>query len=107
METKATNEKKSEAPKAADAAQVQEQVLDAIKQSQEATLRAVKAWSESAASLTPNFPELPAMPLLDALPKPKEVSEQFFDFAQKLLSSQQEFVKSLIDVLPKADTSTK
>jgi hypothetical protein len=108
MEPKVTNAKKSEsATSDVEGAQVQEQVLDAIKQSQQATLRAVQAWSESVATLVPNLPELPTMQLFEALPKPEEVSDQFFDFAQKILVSQQEFVKSLIDVLPKAAESIK
>jgi len=107
MEPKVTTAKKSEPTIDADASHVQEQVLDAIKQSQQATLRAVQAWSESVATLVPNLPELPKLQLFEALPKPEEVTDQFFDFAQKILVSQQEFVKSLIDVLPKAAESIK
>jgi hypothetical protein len=35
------------------------------------------------------------------------VSEQFFGFAQKLMTAQQEFVKKLIAVLPSQDVTAK
>jgi hypothetical protein len=79
---------------------VQDQVLDAIKQSQDAALRAVTAWSDSVAKLLPTVPDLPKLPMTDALPKPIEVSDQFFEFAQQLLTSQQGFVEQLIAALP-------
>jgi 3-methyladenine DNA glycosylase AlkC len=79
---------------------VQDQVLDAIKRSQEATLKVVTAWSENVAKLTPNLPEMPKLPLADALPKPEEISDKFFEFAVQLMDAQQAFVKKLIDVLP-------
>jgi 3-methyladenine DNA glycosylase AlkC len=79
---------------------IQDQVLDAIKRSQEATLKIVGAWSESVAKLATNLPDVPKLPLVDSLPKPGELSDQFFDFAQKLMTSQQEFVQKLIKTLP-------
>lgn len=94
--TKST--KKTEAPD--EKTVIQDQVLDAIKRSQDATLKIVGAWSESVAKLAANLPDVPPLPLADALPKPGELSDQFFDFAQKLMTSQQEFVQKLIDTLP-------
>ena len=79
---------------------IQDQVLEAIKRSQEATLQIVGAWSKSVAKLTTNLPDMPTLPMVDALPKPGELSDQFFDFAQKLMTSQQEFVQRLIETLP-------
>jgi hypothetical protein len=46
---------------------------------------------------------MPKLPSIDSLPKPGEITDQFFDFAQKLMASQQEFVKKLIDTLPGHD----
>jgi len=83
---------------------VQDQVLDAIRQSQEAALHAVSAWSESVAKLAPKLPDLPKLPMTDALPTPGEVSDQFFEFAQQLLTSQQDFVQQLLAALPGEDT---
>jgi hypothetical protein len=82
---------------------VQDQVLDAIKQSQDAALQAVSAWSDSVAKLVPELPDMPKLPMADVLPKPIELSDQFFDFAQQLLSSQQKFVEQLIAALPGKD----
>jgi Ni,Fe-hydrogenase I large subunit len=79
---------------------VQEQVLDAIKRSQEATLQIVSAWGESVSKIADKLPEMPKMPTIESLPKASEITDQFFDFAQKLMVSQQEFVKKLIDALP-------
>jgi 3-methyladenine DNA glycosylase AlkC len=79
---------------------IQDQVLDAIKRSQDATLKIVGAWSESVAKLATNLPDMPKLPLVDSLSKPGELSDQFFDFAQKLMTSQQEFVQKLIETLP-------
>jgi 3-methyladenine DNA glycosylase AlkC len=86
--------------KADDKSHVQEQVLDAIKRSQDATVQIVAAWGESVSKLVGKLPDLPTLPKIDSLPKPSEVTDQFFDFAQKLMASQQEFVKKLIDALP-------
>ena len=95
------NTKSTKNTKASDeTAGIQDQVLDAIKRSQDATLKIVGAWSESVAKLATNLPDMPTLPLVDSLPKPAELSDQFFDFAQKLMTSQQEFVQKLIETLP-------
>jgi 3-methyladenine DNA glycosylase AlkC len=80
--------------------QLQEQVLEAIKQSQDAALEAISTWSESVAKLVPKLPELPTLPIADVLPKAAEQSDQLFEFAQQLLSSQQNFVQRLVAALP-------
>jgi 3-methyladenine DNA glycosylase AlkC len=79
---------------------IQEQILDAIKRSQDAALQIVGTWSESVSKLATKLPDMPKLPSIDSLPKPGEVTDQFFDFAHKLMASQQEFVKKLIDTLP-------
>jgi 3-methyladenine DNA glycosylase AlkC len=91
--------------KAAEAERVQNQVLDAIKKSQDATLKIVSAWSENVAKVTTHLPEMPKIPLVDTLPKPSELSTQFFEFAQELMTSQQEFVQKLLEALPGHDQS--
>ena len=86
--------------------QVQDQVLDAIKQSQDAALQAVSAWSESVAKFAPKPPDMPKLPMVDALPNPSELSDQYFEFAQQLLTSQQKFVEQLIALLPGQDQTS-
>jgi 3-methyladenine DNA glycosylase AlkC len=92
--------------KAAEAERVQSQVLDAIKRSQDATLKIVSTWSENVAKVTTHLPEMPKIPLVDKLPKPSEVSDKFFDFAQELITSQQEFVQKLFAALPGHDQAS-
>ena|SRR5579863_8170259 len=87
----------------ADQSRIQDQVLEAIKKSQEATLKVVSAWSESVAKHAPKLPEMPKLPMMDALPKPGEISDKFFHFAQELLATEHEFVKRLLDALPGHD----
>ena len=103
MDTENTKKAKSAADSASESKSVQDQVMDAIKRSQEATLQVVGTWSENVAKMVHNLPELPKLPIPDALTKPSELSDQFFEFAQKLMKSQQEFAKKLIDALPGHD----
>jgi hypothetical protein len=107
MDTTTSTKKQTEKKFDTESAKAQEQVLDAIRQSQDATLQFVQAWSEGVTNLTSNLPELPKLPTITALPKPEELSDQFFSFAQKLVSAQQEFVKKLIAVLPTQDLAAK
>jgi 3-methyladenine DNA glycosylase AlkC len=79
-------------------------VLNAIKQSQDAALQVVSAWSDSVAKLAPKLPDMPKLPMADELPKPSELSDQYFEFAQQLLTSQQQFVEKLIAALPARTT---
>lgn len=91
----------------AEESRIQDQVLEAIKKSQEATLKVVSAWSESVAKHAPKLPDMPKIPLMDSLPKPDEISEKFFKFAQDLLATEHEFVKRLLDALPGHDKPTE
>jgi 3-methyladenine DNA glycosylase AlkC len=102
---KAKNTDKGDA--SADESRIQNQVIDAIKKSQEATLKVVSAWSESVAKIAPKLPEMPKLPSLDSLPKPKEISDKFFEFAQELMATEHEFVKRLLDALPGHDEPKK
>jgi hypothetical protein len=85
---------------------LRDQVLDAIKQSQDAALQAVSAWGESVAKLAPDLPDMPRLPTAAALPKPGELSDQYFEFAHQLLTSQQQFIEKLIALLPGPDTTS-
>ena len=87
----------------AEEARIQDQIMDAIKKSQEATLKVVSAWSESVAKIAPKLPEMPKLPLVDSLPKPGEISDKFFEFARELMATEHELVKRLMDALPGHD----
>jgi 3-methyladenine DNA glycosylase AlkC len=98
---KAKNTDKDNA--SADESRIQDQILDAIRKSQEATLKVVSAWSESVAKIAPKLPEMPKLPLVDSLPKPGEISDKFFEFARELMATEHEFVQRLLDALPGHD----
>jgi hypothetical protein len=78
------------------APQVQDQILDGIRQSQHAVVEAVRAWSEATATLAPPAPELPVVPQPVDLPTPQELLAGSFDFAEKLLATQREFAEELL-----------
>ena len=76
------------------AANVQDQVLDAINTSQNALLFAVKAVAENTAPLTD---KLPAAPFANQLPDGVDVVNTAFGVAEKLLANQKEFTTKLIE----------
>ena len=73
---------------------VQDQVLDAIKAGQSAIISAVSTFAESASPITG---KLAAVPFADRLPKPVDVIDNYFSFAQKLLANQKDFAIKLVD----------
>jgi hypothetical protein len=77
--------------------EVQAQMLDTIRKSQEFTLGAIRTWSEAVQSIMPSLPPLPsAFPALpDNLPKPEEVVVGAYDFAEQLLAAQRKFAEEV------------
>lgn len=73
------------------ASEVQEQVLDGIRQSQHAVVETVRVLSDAAGKLTPSLPGAG-----QELPDAGELVASSFDFAEKLLASQREFVQELL-----------
>jgi hypothetical protein len=71
----------------------QDQFLAAVQQSQHAVVDAVAAWEQTVKEITPSVPSLPNGP---ELPKPQEVVDNAFDFAQKLLDAQRDFAQNVI-----------
>src|SRR6266511_1915496 len=69
--------------------EVQEQILEAIRKSQEAMVNGVRAWSEAIEKVA--LP-LSSYPLADQLPKPVDAA---FDLAEQLLAAQREFAHNL------------
>lgn len=74
-------------------AELQDQVLDGIRQGQTAFVEAVRSFTEAAAPLTNQLPDAPA--LAADLPSPAELIAGSFDFAQKLLAAQRQFAEEL------------
>jgi len=73
---------------------LEDQVLDTVKQGQEAIVKAVRTWADASKNL---IPDLPPLPFADQLPNTTEIVENAFAFADKLLASQREFVAAILD----------
>jgi hypothetical protein len=71
----------------------QDRALAAIRQSQSATVEIVESWAKSVESASA---ELPAIPVLKALPTADELVQTTFDFYGKLLAAQREFAERLV-----------
>ena len=73
---------------------LEDQVLESVKQGQEAVVKAVRTWADASKNL---IPDLPPLPFADQLPNTTEVIENAFAFADKLLASQREFVAAVLE----------
>jgi hypothetical protein len=74
---------------------VQDELLNVIRTSQETVVEAVKTWVETVKAVTPDVPSV-KVPLADKLPTPQDVVTNTYDFAEKLLSSQRQFAEELV-----------
>ncbi|MGH2650867.1 MAG: hypothetical protein ACRDHK_06610 [Actinomycetota bacterium] len=83
---------------------LEDQVLETVRQSQEAVVKAVKTWAEAGKSIVP---DLPPLPFADQLPNTVDIVENAFNFADKLLAVQREFAAAILEaakpVLGKAE----
>jgi hypothetical protein len=86
--------------------ELQDQILDTIRKSQEAVTDAIRTWAETVQSITPSLP-VPPMPFADKLPKPGELVGNAYDFAEKLLAAQRKFAEDVIAATAPALTAKK
>jgi hypothetical protein len=91
----------------------QHQVLEALKQYQDLLVEAVRGAAETVEEIVPVRPELP---LANQLPRPTELADNLFDFGEKLLANQREFVTNVLEAAepyvtgkqpPKKTTTTR
>jgi hypothetical protein len=75
--------------------ELQGQVLDGIRKSQEAVIDGMRTWAESIQKLVPGTAQA-ALPHTGQLPTPAEVVDSVFDFAAQLLNAQRELAHSVI-----------
>jgi hypothetical protein len=75
--------------------EMQGQLLDAIRKSQDAVTDAIRIWAETIQSVTPKVP-VPQAPFADQLPKPDEMVSDAYDFAEQLLAAQRKFAEDVI-----------
>jgi hypothetical protein len=74
--------------------EIQAQVLDGIRKSQEAVIDGMRTWAETVQQLVPGAAQstLPA----SQLPSATEVVDSVFDFAAQLLNAQRELAHSVL-----------
>ena len=73
---------------------LEDQVLETVKQGQEAIVKAVRTWADTSKNL---IPDLPPLPFADQLPNMSELVENGFAFADKLIATQREFAAAILD----------
>jgi hypothetical protein len=76
--------------------ELQGQVLDTIRKSQETVVDAIKSWADTVQAFTPSLPAVPGMPFSDKLPKPSDLVANAYDFAGQLLASQRKFAEDVL-----------
>jgi hypothetical protein len=75
--------------------ELQTQVLDGIRKSQEAVIDGMRTWAETIQQLVPGTAQA-ALPRTDQLPSPTEVVDSVFDFAAQLLDAQRQLAHSVL-----------
>ena len=89
---------------------LQNEVLNTVRKSQETVIDALKTWVETVQSITPKVPAVD-MPFAGKLPKPEEVVASAYDFAEQLLASQRKFAEEVLKatsaLTPGTENSTK
>jgi hypothetical protein len=89
---------------------LQNEVLNTVRKSQESVIDAIKTWVETVQSITPKVPAVD-MPFADKLPKPEEIVASAYDFAEQLLASQRRFAEEVLKatsaLTPGTESSTK
>lgn len=89
---------------------LQNEVLNTVRKSQETVIEAIKTWVETVQSITPKIPAVD-MPFAEKLPKPEEVVASAYDFAEQLLAGQRKFAEEVLKatsaLTPGTESSTK
>jgi hypothetical protein len=75
--------------------ELQAQVLDGIRKSQEAVIDGMRTWAETIQQLVPGTAQA-AQPGIGQLPTPAEVVDSVFDFAAQLLDAQRQLAHSVL-----------
>jgi hypothetical protein len=72
-----------------------DELLKAIRSSQQAFIEAIKTFADAAGSVLPKVPSVP-LPFADRLPTPEDVVATTYDFAEKFLASQRQFADEML-----------
>ena len=79
----------------------QEQFLQAVRESQQAIVDAVSAWSQTVQTYATSAPQLPDP---RQLPSAEEIINNTFDLVEKLVAGQREFARNLVAAAAPATT---
>ena len=82
---------------------VEDQVIDGIKQAQDASLKGIRSVVDAVAGYVPDFDS----PLADRLPTADQLVDNAFDFLGELLKVNRAFAHQVIDVLAPLTGETK
>ena len=85
---------------------LQNEVLNTVRKSQESVIDAIKTWVETVQSISPKVPAMD-MPFADKLPKPEEVVASAYDFAEQLLAGQRKFAEEVLKATSALTPGTK
>ena len=75
--------------------EVQGEILNTVRKSQDAMVDAMRRWADAVHSMTPSMP-MPSLPYTDKLPRPEEFVASAYDFAEQLLASQRKFAEDVL-----------
>ena len=75
---------------------VQDEILNMVRKSQDTVVDAIKHWADAIQSMTPSMP-MPSLPYSDKLPKPEEFVASAYHFAEQLLASQRKFAENVLE----------
>jgi hypothetical protein len=97
LRSSTNNEERNEMPSTTKTAadDVQGQVIDTIRKSQEAVVDGLRSWTEAAEQFVPRTAVWPGS---DRYPTPAELVDTVYDFYGELLKAQREFLHKAIQV---------
>jgi hypothetical protein len=75
--------------------EVQAEIIKTVRKSQEAVIESIRTWADTVRTMTLPLPEM-NVPFSDKLPKPEELVQNAYDFAEKLLASQRKFAEDVL-----------
>jgi hypothetical protein len=82
----------------------QEQFLEAVRESQQAVVDAVAAWSQTVQGFATTVPSVPGA---EQLPSAEEIIDNTFDLVEKLVAGQREFARNLVAAAAPPAKATK
>jgi hypothetical protein len=76
--------------------EIQSQILDMVRKSQEAAVDAIKLWADAVQSITSSTPT-PNLPYSNKVPTLDELVASVYNFAEQLLASHRKFAENVLE----------